>query len=64
MALEWSPEGGEGKSIAGRGKYKGPGTGMCLEQSKASKEAPYVEQVNANGVSKYQEIRVSPVGHG
>lgn len=45
VALGWSPEGSKGKSILGRGSHtcKGPGAGVRLEHSEASKEAPVCE---------------------
>ena len=63
MALKWCPEGGKGKSFAGRGngKCKGPGAGLGLEYSK-SKEVRCVELVNANELSKYWEIRAAGLG--
>lgn len=66
MALEWSPEGGEGKSIAGRGncRCKGPGVGVCTEHSQTSKEAPVCGVVNGNEAIKYKISRALCLGHG
>lgn len=36
---------------------KGIAGAKALEPSETSKEAPYEEQVNANEISKHQEIR-------
>lgn len=42
VALEWSPEGGEGKSLPGSGncRCKGPGVGARVAQAQAGEEAP------------------------